>query len=401
MKHFYNIFQFIILLLLILSTVIVYTFWQNYYLNTSLIETIFLLWILVLINFMIITMMVNNFFHKPIKYLEFIIKSFYIWNLKWTNIKFKKTVNPHLNSSLKFFEQTLNTLKNIKTEFLHWKTIKWEVEIAKEIQSKMLNLKREEIEDFDIIVKSKPAWEIGWDSYDMIKTKDNFYIYVWDATGHWVWAWFIMTMVNALISGFSNIYHDWAKILSETNRILKPRIRSHLLMSLLLLRWDIKNKKLYMTWAWHEYLIVYKQKTDEIIKIKSGWIALWMARDIRKILKEKQIEIEVNDIIVIYSDWITEAYNSINKENIKLMYGIDKLIKSIRKTNNIKWEDFKSARWVFNNITIELSKFMWYRYTQHDDITLAVIHYKPKNFNKNNDKNEEINPKFITKWNWN
>ena len=57
------------------------------------------------------------------------------------------------------------------------------------------------------IVKSKPAWEIGWDSVMiLLMNEDNYYIYVWDATGHWVWAWFIMIMVNALVSWFAKVY---------------------------------------------------------------------------------------------------------------------------------------------------------------------------------------------------
>jgi hypothetical protein len=33
-------------------------------------------------------------------------------------------MNPHLNYSLSFFAKTLNTLKNIKDEFIHGKEIK-------------------------------------------------------------------------------------------------------------------------------------------------------------------------------------------------------------------------------------------------------------------------------------
>jgi hypothetical protein len=43
-------------------------------------------------------------------------------------------MNPHLNYALSFFGKTINTLKNIKDEFIHGKIIKSEVEIAKDIQ---------------------------------------------------------------------------------------------------------------------------------------------------------------------------------------------------------------------------------------------------------------------------
>ena len=66
----------------------------------------------------------------------------------------------------------------------------------------------------------------------------------------------------------------------------------------------------------------------------------------------------------------------------------------------MKWEKYKSARSVFNNITINLSKFMWYKHIQLDDVTLAVIQYTPKNYDKTKDFPEKIKKDYITEWNW-
>ena len=67
---------------------------------------------------------------------------------------------------------------------------------------------------------------------------------------------------------------------------------------------------------------------------------------------------------------------------------------------NIDGKNYKSARSVFNNITIELSKFMGYKPTQLDDITLAVGHYKGDDFDGSLDFSAEIGKDFITEWNW-
>ncbi len=355
---------------------------------------------IIFFQFSVIIILIKKFFHDPIKKLEYTIKNFLVWNLKNSDIDFKKTLNPHLNYALSFFSKTLNTLKHIKNEFIHGKEIKWEVEIGKEIQWKMLTKKLIDVPWLDVIVKSKPAWEIGWDSYDIIKQWKNYYIYVADATGHWVWAWFIMIMVNALISWFSKIYKSWAEIVSKTNEILKPRIKANLLMSLLLIRWNNEEKRLFMTWAWHEYLMIYKYAENKTYKIKSGWVALWMAKNISKIIKENELKFEENDIIVLYSDWITEAINKSKKDWNEEMFLESRLETSITNAPNISGKKYKSARSVFNNITIDLSKFMWYNHVQLDDITLAVIHYKWKDFDPESDFNETIWDDFITEWNW-
>ncbi len=354
----------------------------------------------VLVEYTIILFLVKKFFFGPILKLEYTIKKFLVWSLKNQEIIFQESPNPHLNYILLFFSKTLNTLKSIKSEFMHGKEIKWEVELGKEIQWKMLTKKLIEVPSLDIIVKSKPAGEIWWDSYDIMHEWDNYYIYVWDATGHGVGAWFIMIMVNALISWFTKVYQKWSSILAKTNEILKPRVKANLLMSLLLVRWDEQEKRLYMTWAGHEYLMIYKHKQKKCFKVKSWWVALWMIKDVSKLLKEQEIKFEPNDIIVLYSDGITEAINKPSKDGSQEMFGEERLMKCIEKAPFYEKQSYKTSRSVFNNITIELSNFMWYKHVQLDDITLATIHYKAEVFDEANDFPKEINEDFIAEWNW-
>ncbi|MFK7779719.1 MAG: PP2C family protein-serine/threonine phosphatase [Candidatus Gracilibacteria bacterium] len=399
MKGFYTIFQATILMIILINP-LMYLFFGDKISELSDDSQIIILIILILVQFLIIVYLIKKFFHDPVIKLEYTIKSFLVGNLKDTNIDFKKTINPHLNYALSFFSKTLNTLKNIKDEFIHGKEIKGEVELGKEIQGKMLTKKLIKVPNLDVIVKSKPAGEIGGDSYDIINEGDNYYIYVGDATGHGVGAGFIMIMVNALISGFTNVYKSGADIISKTNEILKPRVKANLLMSLLLVRWDNKEKRLFMTGAGHEYLMIYKHKKKKTYKIKSGGVALGMIKDISKLIKEREIKFEENDIIVLYSDGITEAINQSEKNGDQEMFLEARLEEAINSAPNVNKKNYKSARSVFNNITIDLSKFMGYKHVQLDDVTLAVIHYKSKDFDSDLDFPEKIGNDFITEWNW-
>jgi len=389
----------ILLLITILNIVAIIFQWQiiwwfSYDIKIAIIILFFV------IEVSIILFLIKNFYQKPIVELELAIKKFLTWKYKNEKIKLNLSENKDLDFVIKFFNNTLNTLKNIKEEFLHWKEIKWEVSLAKEIQWKTFTKKLKEIPSLNVVAKSKPAWEIWWDSYDIIQNNDNYYIYVWDATWHWVWAWLIMMMVNALVSGFSKVYEKWSDILIKTNEILKPRVKANLLMTVLLLRWNEKTKKMYFTWAWHEYLMIYKQKLGKCFKIKSWWLALWMVKDASKILKEQRISFEPNDIIVLYSDWITEAINKPKRDWTEVMFWEERLMKVIEKSPNVKWTKHKSAISVFNNITIQLSRFMWYNPIQLDDITLVTIEYKENKLTNKNDFQLEIPDEFITEWNW-
>lgn len=399
MKGFYTIFQTLIILVLLSNIALFFLFWEDV-LHVEKQTMYLLLASIVVVEFLVLMYAIDKFFYNPIKELEKTIKKFYMWEFKNSDINLKTSWNPNLNFVLKFFWKTLNTLKHIKTEFLHGKEIKSEVDLAWEIQGKMLTKKLAKVPALDIIVKSRPAWEIGWDSYDIIQVEDNYYIYVWDATGHWVGAWFIMIMVNALISWFAKVFKNWNTILSKTNEILKPRVKANLLMSLLMVRWNEVEKRLFMTWAWHEYLMIYKHSKKKCFKIKSGWVALGMIKDCTKLLKEQEIQFEPNDVIVLYSDGITEAINRPAKDGMEEMFWEARLVDAIEQAPNVLNKNYKSSRSVFNNITIELSKFMWYKHVQLDDVTLASIHYKWKDFDIANDFDQEIKDDFITERNW-
>jgi phosphoserine phosphatase RsbU/P len=132
-----------------------------------------------------------------------------------------------------------------------------------------------------------------------------------------------MMVVNALISGFSKMVENSALILSKTNEILKPRVKSNMLMTLLMVRWNEDTRKLYMSGAGHEYLLVYKKAQNRVYALKSGGVALGMMRDISKLLKEVQISFEPGDCIILYTDGITEARNGPRESD--MMFGIERL----------------------------------------------------------------------------
>lgn len=125
-----------------------------------------------------------------------------------------------------------------------------------------------------------------------------------------------------------------------------------------------------------------------------------MAKNIHKILKEQEISFEQNDVIVLYSDGITEAINKPTKDGSESMFGENMLIRAIEDAPNIGIAQIKTARSIFKNISISLSKFMGYKHVQLDDITLATIQYISPEYNKDEDCSIETEDDFITEWKW-
>jgi len=160
----FKLFNIFILIIFAINFGLAY-FFMDTFVNQEKIMQLIMLFCLFLIESLIIIILIKEFYYNPISELKLLIQKFYIWDLKWKDINIKKSLNPNINYIVIFFSKTLDTLKNIKDEFLHWKEIKWEVSIWKEIQEKMLLKKDIKVPSLNIVAKSKPAGEIGWDSY--------------------------------------------------------------------------------------------------------------------------------------------------------------------------------------------------------------------------------------------
>jgi serine phosphatase RsbU (regulator of sigma subunit) len=330
----------------------------------------------------------------PINILNKDIARFMTWSQDDTTVS-PDSWSKAMNYLTTFFIKSLQILKVFKQELRDGRKLRSEVEIASEIQKHILEKEETNIPSLEIAMASAPATEVWWDSLDIITGSDgNYYIYVGDVTWHGVPSGFVMMMVNSLISAFAKYEKNGANILAQTNAIVKPRVKQNMMMTCIMLRWDENSKKMYYTGAGHEHLLVYKSRADKVYKMKTGWVALGMVRDSSKILKEQQIAFDPNDIIILYTDGISEArYRS---EQNGILFWVDRIVESVMKC------DQKSASNIFQQITIDLSAFMWYKHVQYDDITLTVVKYLPTGWMgiTYGEVADSIDIAHITEWNW-
>jgi serine phosphatase RsbU (regulator of sigma subunit) len=145
-----------------------------------------------------------------------------------------------------------------------------ELDIASQIQNDVLPKKAPEIKGLDIVAKTRSAAEVGGDCFDFMQKNENFYIYIGDVTGHGVPAGLVMIMVDTLMHAWSQTAKNAEEILVQINHFLHQRMSSQRFMTLVLLRWNELEQKLYYTGAGHEHILVYRHKTKTIEAIRSG-----------------------------------------------------------------------------------------------------------------------------------
>lgn len=350
-------------------------------------------WVL-LFQFPILYFIIYRSYISPVQHLNKEIAKFMTWIKEDIEVK-PNSLSKGMNQLIIFFIKSLQILKVFKDELREGRKLRSEVEIASEIQKHILDKEEVIVPSLEIAMATTPATEVGGDSYDIIEWKDkNYYVYVGDVTGHGVPSGFVMMTVNALISALSLGELNGATILANTNRILKPRVKQNMMMSAVMLRWDAEKKAMYYTGAGHEFILVYKAKEQKVYKVKTGWVALGMVRDSSKILKEQQIAFDPEDVIILYTDGITEAHY--RSEQNGILFWVDRIVESIMKCGR------RDAATIFRQITIDLSAFMWYKHKQYDDITLIVARYLPWGAvgTTTSTLPDTIDFTHVTEWNW-
>lgn len=280
-----------------------------------------------------------------------------------------------------FFNEVTKNLEKISGQLKEGKRMLGELEVAAQIQKDILPVETPHIPDLDIDAKTRPAVEVGGDNFDFIVQKDNTYIYIGDVTGHGVPAALVMTIVHTLITSFVEFYDNAFNVVVQTNRKLKARIKSTMFMTMLMLRWNHTTQKMTYVGAGHEHLLIYRADKGQCEVRMTGGIALGMVADNSKIIKEIDLPLAKDDVIILYTDGIIEGRNMAGE-----MYTLERLKKSVE----IYAPQYGSEGIVYH-VARDFSRYVQ-EHVQEDDITLIAIRYLGP------DGKMETSAKKLTAW---
>jgi serine phosphatase RsbU (regulator of sigma subunit) len=262
--------------------------------------------------------------------------------------------------------QTFNTMagkiQEGTTALIYRERVGKELELAEQIQMNLLPKTIPVVKGLDVCAGIIPAEEIGGDCYDFLMPNENeLLFYLGDVTGHGVPSGIVVSIANALFYTFSH-RESLVEIISEVNGVLKAKTMSNMFMTLVLMKWIVDVQKFSYVSAGHEQIIHYRAKEDDVVLLPSGGLALGMIKNMNDLIQVRDVELEIGDVLFIYSDGIPEAWRS-EKE----MYGMERL-KAVVK----KYAKFPNALSIRNAL---MSDVYLYRegYKQMDDITCIVV----------------------------
>lgn len=262
-----------------------------------------------------------------------------------------------------FFNEITRNLEKISSDMQSHERIKKELNLAQKIQYDLLPHTLPKIDGLDLVAKTRPASEIGGDTFDFIPQKDRVIFYIGDSTGHGVPAGLVMIMVDTLIKTFFDMFTSIKDILINLNKYLKPHLQTTMFMTMILGEWIPAERKIKWVGAGHEYIVHYSAKTQTIKSYPAGGIAVGMLADNSALVKEQELTLEEFDFVVMYSDGITEAKNVIGE-----IYDLKRLEFLVKTQAN----ESISAKEMFDKIAGDVGRFMDGQ-VQLDDMTLIVI----------------------------
>jgi phosphoserine phosphatase RsbU/P len=207
-------------------------------------------------------------------------------------------------------------------QLVEQKRIQAQLEIARQVQLELLPDHDPELEGFDISGYVFPTEEVSGDYYDWVKVfEDQIGITVADAVGKGIPAALLMAFLRASIRAGVQTGYASHILLSKINNLLWDSIEDNRFVTAIYGILDTTNRTFVFANAGHNPPLLIKPN-GEYRFVEYGDTPLGMFHDAR--YHQHFIRFEEGQVMVIYTDGITEAANANDEE-----YGQERFAKSV------------------------------------------------------------------------
>lgn len=282
-------------------------------------------------------------------------------NLDYTvDIKTGDEIENLANSFNKMASDLRGQMEIIRLTTAEKERVQKELEIAKGIQQTFLPESAPEIEGFDLAGLNTPALEVGGDFYDFIPVDLNKWgLVVADVSGKGVPAALFMALSRTLIRANTTGTSTPAETIHRTNNMISEDSRANMFVTLFYGVLDPVRKTLTYINAGHNPPLVQGKSPIEITMLAAKGIALGVKTDME--FEEKEIVLHSGDILILYTDGVTEAINRKNE-----MFGHERISRIVEENY------YLSAQEIVKKIEKEVFIYSEGQ-PQFDDITLLLV----------------------------
>ena len=244
-------------------------------------------------------------------------------------------------------------------EQLERERLERELQVASEIQQRFQPASAPQVTGYELQGISFPCYEIGGDYYDFIhRANGNLVVALGDVSGKGTAAALLMSSLHAAVHAQVDSHDSLAKTIGSINRYLVESIPPNRFVTLFYAELDPNNGGLAFLNAGHNPpLIVHTGGTME--QLASGGLPLGIMADAD--FREGRTKLHPGDVLVIYSDGVSEAVNPTGEE-----FGPTRLYETVARNLDA------SAAGIRDRIESALTKFCQGT-PAADDITLVIV----------------------------
>jgi sigma-B regulation protein RsbU (phosphoserine phosphatase) len=243
-----------------------------------------------------------------------------------------------------------------------------ELEIAREIQTKILPKSfptGNNIESFGFYESAK---QVGGDYYDFIEfDSQRFGFLVADVSGKSLPGMLVMLLTRDLVRQAATHTTDPAGLLKQVNRELRPNIRRGMFVTIFLGVLDRVTGRFDFASAGHNPLLRTSAADTTVSQYKpDGFpLGLMAPEQFDKQIKGETISLAPGDTLIQYTDGINEAQNTTQDE-----YGMERFIAVLERLHP------KSTKDLVESAMAEHRSFVGSA-DQYDDITFVAVKWLP------------------------
>jgi len=242
-----------------------------------------------------------------------------------------------------------------------------DMQIARQIQHSLLPQSLPWLPSVELSGFNHPALDIGGDYYDVIEIDPKHIgLVIADVSGKGIGGALMMAVCRSVLQANAQNEYDPASMLTSLNKTLSLNLAEDMFISMLYMVLNTETRLLSYARAGHEAPLILHHGSDQIDRTETAGIAIGLVDDptFKTITETRNVQLQPGDLIVTYTDGITEAMNNENEE-----WGLDQLILSIKQHRHDNASD------LLDHIEADVLSFVG-NTPQHDDMTMLAVHIK-------------------------
>ncbi len=262
------------------------------------------------------------------------------------------------------FNEMAAAVKRGHEEAIERERLERELETAREIQEKLLPHEMPTVSGFDITGTSLPSQQVGGDYFDFLNIGNGqLGIAIADVSGKGIPA--ALLMANLQASLHAQVFHPGkvADVAYRINNLLYRSTDAHMFVTFFYGILDKKRSIFTSTNAGHNPPLLFRSDS-RIERLGEGGLILGFQPDVH--YDQQTVAIRPGEVIVLYTDGITEAVHSGSEMVADDLFGVERLVYIIKANLN------NSARKIQSAILEAIAEHT-HDAPQYDDITLVVI----------------------------